>query len=90
MNTYKTILNTIVEPIAEHDEAYLRGWVSYLKGEGGEGWAVGEMLERAMRYISMTLALAGEASVASQYPEPAPPSFNGFSEEDKGGTATCG
>jgi hypothetical protein len=60
MNTYKTILNTIVEPILEHDEQRLHEVVTRLKQADGESWAVGEMLERALRYVPLAVALAEE------------------------------
>lgn len=62
MNTYKTILNTVVEPIVYHDEQHLQQWITRLKQSDGESWAIGEMLERALRYITMTVALAEEGA----------------------------
>lgn len=53
VQVYKILLNTIVEPITHHDEDQLRGWVVQLKQSDGEGWAVGEMLERALGYIML-------------------------------------
>lgn len=58
MEIYKSIFNTVVEPLIYHDEQRLHGWVTRLKQSDGEGYAIGEMLERALRYITMTSALA--------------------------------
>jgi hypothetical protein len=65
MDTYKNILNTIVQPLCDHDEDLLRMWITRLKQSDGEGRAVGEMLERALRYIRMTVALANEQTQAT-------------------------
>jgi hypothetical protein len=40
-------LEAVIDPIREHDRRFLRKWVERLKTSDGEGWAVGEMLERA-------------------------------------------
>jgi len=61
VDTYKNILNTVIQPLCDHDEDLLRMWITRLKRSDGEGWAVGETLERALRYIRMTVALANEA-----------------------------
>jgi hypothetical protein len=66
MDIYKTILNAIVGPICEHDAEKLSGVVSRLKESDKEGQAVGEMVERALRYITMTIALAGELAEIEQ------------------------
>lgn len=60
METYKVMLNTIVEPLTHCEEDALQAWVTRLKQSDGEGWAIGEFLERALRYITMTVALAEE------------------------------
>ena len=70
-DVYKTLLNAIAEPITEeiaaHDIDLLYGVVARLKGVGqssepdAEGWAAGESLERMLRYIVMSVALAEEA-----------------------------
>lgn len=65
MDIYKVMLNTIVKPITAHDEDRLQAWVARLKQSGGEGYAIGEMLERALRYVTITVALATEQN----YPE---------------------
>ncbi len=67
MNTYKTILHTIIEPIVGHDEEQLATIVTRLKQTDGESWAVGEMLERALKYIETTAALIDEVGKMQCY-----------------------
>jgi len=58
---YKTLLNTIAEPIASHDLELLSKVATMLKGTDGESWAAGESLERMLRYIAMSVAFAKES-----------------------------
>ena len=60
MNIYKAMLNTIVKPLTNHSENELRALASRFKQTSGVEWATGEMLERAINYIIMTVALAKE------------------------------
>lgn len=41
-------LERVLEPLQGHDEKYLKYKISMLKQSDGEGWAVGELLERAI------------------------------------------
>ena len=45
-------MEDILEAIADHDMDMLLAKAIYLKGTDGEGWAVGEMLERAVKHLS--------------------------------------
>lgn len=44
-------LRAIIEPIVQHDRPLLRKKAAQLKQSDGEGWAIGEMLERALNYL---------------------------------------
>jgi len=59
-NIYKAMLNTIVEPICETDQRELLRVAHRLRHSCEESKAVAEMLERAIRYIEMTVALTEE------------------------------
>lgn len=59
-NIYKTILHTILEPLLTQDEEQLSKLITRLKQSDGEQWAVGEMLERALKYIEITKAVVKE------------------------------
>jgi len=71
VNISTAIINTLVEPICDHDTENLKRWVERLKTSDGEGWAIGEMLERAMRYIEMTISIAQD-DAASHTPDADP------------------
>jgi len=60
MNIYQTVLFAILEPIFEQDNLDLEKVVKELKQTSGEKWAVGEMLERAMRFIYFSQVLIEE------------------------------
>lgn len=64
MNIEKTMLLSIIEPITSIELRHLRSRSEELKGSKGESnnidYAVGELLERAIRFIEMTLALTDE------------------------------
>ena len=66
MNTYKTILHAVIEPILDTldgdnwNEQDFLDKVASLKQTSGVDHATGEMLERALRYIRLTLQLIKE------------------------------
>jgi len=39
----------LMQPIFENDNDFLKKVINRLKGSDGEGWAVGEMVERALK-----------------------------------------
>jgi len=54
------VLDYIFEPIQNHEVSMLMGVVKRLKQSDGEGWAVGEMLERALKVNAYGEKLAKE------------------------------
>jgi hypothetical protein len=69
MNIYKSILDTIVQPLYDVDGRALDEWATWLKESNvlpeqkrDSARAVGEMLERALRYTRMTTALVEEGA----------------------------
>jgi len=53
--SYRNELVHILEPLEGHDLEKLDGVSRRLKQSDGEGWAVGEMLERALNIIIAAL-----------------------------------
>ena len=43
----------IIDPLRDHDRKFLRKKVTMLKQSDGEGWAIGESLQRIINLLSM-------------------------------------
>lgn len=64
LNIYKAMLNALLEPITRCDPAKLKLMINLLQHSDDpetqkEWFAIAKMLERAMRYIAMTLNHVG-------------------------------
>jgi len=67
IDIYKVILLEIIKPIAPIDVKHLHKYADRLQGADGDsdniGYAIGDMVHRAARFIDMTLALTREAKL---------------------------
>ena len=65
IDIYKLFLLEIVKPVAPIDVKQLHDYADWMQGaDGGSdkiGFAIGDMVHRAARFIDMTLELAREA-----------------------------